>query len=153
MEAAGELAESLNRLIAQVKQLLQKVESEKEDKIFQTDKMASLGKMVAGVAHEINNPLNCIYGNLDHISNYTKDLLALIHTYQQEIPQPPAPVSAQAQDIELEFIEVDLPQMIEAMQLAAERVREIVLTLKNFSRVDEGVAQPSTCISAWIAPC
>ncbi|GAB4281255.1 MAG: hypothetical protein Fur0025_09730 [Oscillatoriaceae cyanobacterium] len=142
LEAAGELADSLNRLIAQVKQLLQKVESEKEDKIFQTDKMASLGKMVAGVAHEINNPLNCIYGNLDHISNYTRDLLALIHTYQEEIPQPPAPITAQAENIELEFIQQDLPQMMEAMQVAAERVREIVMTLKNFSRVDEGVAQP-----------
>lgn len=142
LEAAGELGDSLNRLIAQVKQLLQKVESEKEDKIFQTDKMASLGKMVAGVAHEINNPLNCIYGNLDHISNYTKDLLALIHTYQKEIPEPPAAVSAQAEDIELKFIEEDLPQMMEAMQVAAERVREIVITLKNFSRVDEGTAQP-----------
>jgi len=92
---------------------------------------------VAGIAHEINNPVNFIQGNLIHTNNYTQELLELIHLYQQHYPQPEPEIQAKMEDIEIDFISEDLPKVLSSMEMGAERISQIVLSLRNFSRLDE----------------
>ncbi|MBO0348351.1 amino acid permease [Phormidium pseudopriestleyi FRX01] len=108
-----------------------------QSQLIQTEKMSSLGQLVAGVAHEINNPVNFIYGNLSHTNEYARELLALIHLYQASYPDANPEIEAFIEQIELDFLAEDLPKMIDSMKLGAERIRQIVLTLRNFSRLDE----------------
>ncbi len=105
--------------------------------LVQSEKMSSLGQLVAGIAHEINNPVNFIYGNLKHAQDYARDLLQLIDFYQGFLPDNHPEIDYQHQIIELEFLVADLPKMLMSMQVGAERIREIVLSLRNFSRLDE----------------
>ena len=105
--------------------------------LVQSEKMSSLGQMVAGIAHEINNPVNFISANLPHTSKYTKDLLELVSLYKQTFPEVPPEIADFAEEIELEFIEEDLPNILESMKIGTERIRSIVLSLRNFSRLDE----------------
>ena len=105
--------------------------------LVQQEKMSSLGQLVAGIAHEINNPVNFIYGNVAYVRNYAKDLLECIYLYQQEYPEPTSKIQEQQQEIDLEFLEDDLPKLLESMEVGANRIREIVLSLRNFSRLDE----------------
>ncbi|WP_293132699.1 PAS domain S-box protein [Microcoleus sp. bin38.metabat.b11b12b14.051] len=105
--------------------------------LIHTEKMSTLGQMVAGVAHEINNPVSSVCGNLVHVGHYTEDLLHLIEMYQKNCPQPPASIQKQMEDIELEFLLEDLPKAISSMQVGADRIREIVRSLRNFSRKDD----------------
>jgi signal transduction histidine kinase len=105
--------------------------------LIQTEKMSSLGQMVAGVAHEINNPINFIYGNLKHAEHHIRDLLKLVQLYQQSDGQDQATIRAYAQSIDLKFLQDDLAKILKSMQLGTDRVREIVLSLRNFSRLDE----------------
>ena len=125
--------------IAQAKELertlneLQKAQMQ----VIQSEKMSSLGQLVAGVAHEINNPINFIYGNVMHVSDYSSHLLGLIELYQQSYPNPTPGIVAKTEDIDLCFIQDDLPKMLQSMQVGVERVRNIVLSLRNFSRLDE----------------
>lgn len=109
--------------------------------LIQTEKMSSLGQLVAGVAHEINNPVNFIYGNLTYVNQYTQQLLDLINLYQIEANNYHK-IEALIEEIELEFIRDDLPKMLSSMMVGAERIRKIVLTLRNFSRLDEAEIKP-----------
>jgi two-component system, NtrC family, sensor kinase len=99
--------------------------------------MSSLGQMVAEIAHEINNPVNFIFANLPYTSTYTENLLKLVNLYRKTFPEIPQELEDFAEEIELEFIQEDLPQMMNSMKIGADRIRSIVLSLRNFSRLDE----------------
>jgi signal transduction histidine kinase len=105
--------------------------------LIQTEKMSGLGQIVAGIAHEINNSVSFIYGNLTHANEYAYDLLHLLHLFIQHYPQPVPEIQAEMEDIDLDFLRSDLPKLLSSMQLGAERISEIVLSLRNFSRLDE----------------
>jgi signal transduction histidine kinase len=108
-----------------------------QSQLIQTEKMSSLGQMVAGIAHEINNPINFIYGNLKYAEEYTEALLNLAKLYQHyEVKDHPA-IQAYAETIEVEFVSQDLARILQSMRIGTERVREIVLSLRTFSRLDE----------------
>ncbi|GAA6617848.1 hypothetical protein NUACC26_036590 [Scytonema sp. NUACC26] len=93
--------------------------------------------MVAGIAHEINNPINFIYGNIEHTKNYFQDLLEIIQIYQQKYLQVETEIEERVKEIDLEFIISDLPKILCSMKMGTERIRQLVLSLRNFSRLDE----------------
>jgi len=105
--------------------------------LVQTEKISSLGQLVAGVAHEVNNPVSFITGNLVHANSYTQDLIELIRLYQKYLPDPPVEVIEKIEQVELEYLLEDLPQMLNSMQTGTERIRDIMSSLRTFSRVDK----------------
>lgn len=105
--------------------------------IIQTEKMSSLGRMVAGVAHEINNPVNFIHANLKHSRTYVSDLLKAVCLYRQHCLALPAEVQETIEELDIDFLEKDFFKLVDSMQVGTERIREIVLSLRNFSRLDE----------------
>jgi signal transduction histidine kinase len=113
-----------------------------QSQLIHTEKMSSLGQLISGIAHEINNPVNFIYGNLTYVNDYTQQLLSLIALYQQHDAHKYPEIEAFIKQIELEFIQEDMPKMLSSMKLGAERIRQIVLTLRNFSRLDEAEMKP-----------
>ena len=153
-DEVGSLAISLNQLIQQVGSYTHELEAARDTleqrieartrelqqtqlQLIQTEKMSSLGQLVAGVAHEINNPTNFIHGNLKYTHDYVNDLLGLVQLYQQEYPQATATIQAHIATIDLEFIVQDMPKLLASMEMGTERIQEIVRSLRTFSRLDE----------------
>ncbi|MCF2147002.1 trifunctional serine/threonine-protein kinase/ATP-binding protein/sensor histidine kinase [Desmonostoc muscorum LEGE 12446] len=110
--------------------------------LIQSEKMSSLGQMVAGIAHEINNPINFIHGNISHASEYVHDLLELIAVYRQEYPDSSSAIENKSEEIDIDFLAEDLPKTLDSMKIGSSRIRNIVLGLRNFSRLDESEMKP-----------
>lgn len=126
----------LRQQAQQLEQMLQQLRST-QAQLIQTEKMSSLGQLVAGIAHEINNPVNFIHGNIAPANEYAEDLLRLVQLYQHHYPQPHPDIAAESEAIELEFLMLDLPKLLESMKVGTARIKQIVLSLRNFSRMDE----------------
>ena len=109
--------------------------------LIQTEKMSSLGQMVAGIAHEINNPINFISANLQYAHKSIADLLYLIQLYQQCYDHPNPSIAAWIEEIDLDFLVTDLPNMIASMEMGTQRISQLVLSLRNFSRLDEAAVK------------
>ncbi|HEY9809267.1 MAG TPA: GAF domain-containing protein [Halomicronema sp.] len=105
--------------------------------LVQSEKMSSLGQMVAGVAHEINNPVNFIYGNITYAKSYIADILSVLNLYQKLYPKPIKELDELLEEVDIEFINEDLPRILSSMEMGADRIHQIVLSLRNFSRLDE----------------
>ncbi|MBP0020888.1 MAG: HAMP domain-containing protein [Cyanobacteria bacterium SBLK] len=160
-DEVGVLADSLNQLIRKVKQqieeladarhcLEERVEErtrelqetlvalqETQAQLIQTEKMSSLGEMVAGIAHEINNPVNFIHGNVTHAAEYLDDLFDLIALYQGYSPDRESKIKDKLEEIDFDFLQADFPRILASMRMGTQRIREIVTSLRNFSRLDE----------------
>ncbi|BAZ69744.1 MAG: HAMP domain-containing histidine kinase [Pelatocladus maniniholoensis HA4357-MV3] len=152
-DEVGTLADSLNQLIQQVKYLLKAQNAEAEERLIQSEKLSSLGRMIAGIAHEINNPVNFIYGNLGSAKTYINDLFDLLQIYKTEFPHPNEAIQAKEEEIDFVFIAEDLPKLLKSMEFGAERTREIIRSLKDFSRLDNDEAQSvnlHTCIDSTL---
>ncbi|HEY9653590.1 MAG TPA: ATP-binding protein, partial [Coleofasciculaceae cyanobacterium] len=144
LSVAIQQAELLATTQQQKEQLIEAFQDLKktQTQLIQTEKMSSLGHLVAGVAHEINNPVNFIYGNLSYTSQYAQDLLNLLQLYQKHYPNPTLELMEQADRIDLEFLKEDLPKILASMRVGTERIRKLVLSLRNFSRLDQSEMKP-----------
>ncbi|MFB2917663.1 trifunctional serine/threonine-protein kinase/ATP-binding protein/sensor histidine kinase [Aerosakkonema funiforme] len=149
-DAKQQLEEYSQRLEVKVESRTQELQKSNQDlqstlqklqqtqtQLIQTEKMSSLGQLVAGIAHEINNPINFIYGNLTHANEYTADLLRLIELYQETYSQNTPEIDSETEAIDLDFIKQDLPKILTSMKVGSDRIRQLVLSLRNFSRLDE----------------
>ncbi|WP_084554919.1 PAS domain S-box protein [[Phormidium ambiguum] IAM M-71] len=146
IEAVGvQLAIALNQaeLYAQSQERTQQLEitlqelQQTQTQLIQSEKMSSLGQMVAGVAHEINNPVSFIYGNIQPATEYIRDLLKLLKLYQLHYPIPVQEIQTEIEEIDLEFLVEDLPKLLASIKVGASRIRDIVKSLRLFSRLDE----------------
>ncbi|MEL6765235.1 MAG: ATP-binding protein, partial [Cyanobacteria bacterium J06607_6] len=140
----------LHLLIQQVQQLLSQVEQRNTDlsaaltqveeqqiQLIQSEKMSSLGQLVAGVAHEINNPVNFIHGNLAHVRTHIEDVMLIIRELETRHPDAISELEQTYEDVDLAFIQADLGKILSSMRVGTDRIRQIVLSLRNFSRLDE----------------
>ncbi|MBE9094380.1 ATP-binding protein [Tychonema sp. LEGE 07203] len=113
-----------------------------QTQLVQSERMSSLGQLVAAVAYEVTNPINFIYGNLTYANEYSEKLINLLHLYEQHYPSPSPEIEAEIEAAEVEFIVEDLPKLLGSMKVGANRIREIVQSLRNFSRIDEAEIKP-----------
>jgi signal transduction histidine kinase/tetratricopeptide (TPR) repeat protein len=126
--------ESLNKALKELRNT--------QTQLIQSEKMSSLGQMVAGIAHEINNPINFIHGNVSHAREYVQSLLEFIDIYRQEVTNTSVLIKEKSLEIELDFLVKDLPKLLNSMEVGTSRIRNIVLGLRNFSRLDEAEIKP-----------
>ncbi|MEM9265127.1 MAG: ATP-binding protein [Cyanobacteria bacterium P01_F01_bin.13] len=146
--------EAQSKLVSQVIQGLEKSRTEAEErsqelqeafnnlkimqtKLVQSEKMSALGMLVAGIAHEINNPISFIHGNIEHAYTYVHNLVDLLSLYQETYSEPDSKITALSEELELEFIVEDVFKILNSMQVGSERIRKIVSGLRTFSRLDE----------------
>jgi two-component system, NtrC family, sensor kinase len=132
MNEVAERKQIENQLQQTVKEL-----NKTQTQLIQNEKMSSLGQLVAGVAHEINNPVNFIYGNITHADAYIQDLLRLLQSYQHYYPNPVPQLQAELAASDIEFLLEDLPKILDSMKVGTDRIRQIVQSLRIFSRTDE----------------
>lgn len=155
------LASAFNEMGSQLQQMLSLLEQQNEDledrvtqrtaeltqtltelqetqtQLIQSEKMSSLGQLVAGIAHEVNNPVNFVHGNLQHLRGYTQDLLILVQLYQAYYPDPIPEIVDKLETVDLPFLKADLAKLLKSMEMGTRRIQEIVVSLRNFSRIDE----------------
>jgi len=153
-ELLNQKVEEQNRTEAQLQQLTQELETRVQSRtaelsavledlkqtqvhLVQSEKMSSLGQMMAGIAHEINNPVNFIYGNLRPAKDYFQDLIGLVEHYQSCYPEPDKDLQDHLDTLDIAFMTEDAYKLLESLKLGADRIRQIVLSLRNFSRLDE----------------
>ncbi|NEO82836.1 MAG: sensor histidine kinase [Spirulina sp. SIO3F2] len=144
------LANAFNYMTHRIHESFQAIESKNEQltdtldelkstqlQLVQNEKMSSIGQLVAGIAHEINNPIGFIYGNLTHANSYAQDLLNLVSLYQTYYPEPDHAIQDELDNIDIDFIKEDFPRLLASIHMGSQRVKDIVLSLRNFSRLDE----------------
>jgi len=140
--ALQESEERLRQQAARLEQtllILQRTQTQ----LIQTEKMSSLGQLVAGIAHEINNPVSFISGNVSHATGYIQELMRLIDLYQKYYPHPVPEIKYVIEELDLEFITQDLPKLLNSMKVGSERIRDVVRSLRLFSRTDEAQMKPA----------
>lgn len=140
--ALQESEERLRQQAARLEQtllILQRTQTQ----LIQTEKMSSLGQLVAGIAHEINNPVSFISGNVNHATGYIQELMRLIDLYQKYYPHPVPEIKYVMEELDLEFITQDLPKLLNSMKVGSERIRDVVRSLRLFSRTDEAQMKPA----------
>jgi PAS domain S-box-containing protein len=139
VQAQEALRQSENQLKVKNQQLKQTLRQlrQTQAQLIQNEKMVSLGQMVAGIAHEINNPISFIYGNVSYAHDYASDLLHLLQLYALHYPEPVPAIQKEIDAIDLNFLTADFPKVLESMKQGANRIRKIVLSLRSFSRLDE----------------
>lgn len=135
-EKVAERTQDLRQKNQHLHQVLEEL-TRSQSQILQSEKMSSLGQLVAGIAHEINNPVNFINGNLDPLETYVRDVLTLMEAYQQIYPNPPLTLQHQIDDLEPHFLAEDLKKILHSIRSGTNRIRDIILSLRNFSRLDE----------------
>jgi PAS domain S-box-containing protein len=131
-QAESQLTDKNSQLEQTLKQL-----GRTQAQLIQAEKMSGLGQLVAGIAHEINNPVSFIYGNIVYARDYARNLLRLCSLYQKHYPEPSSDIAELADEIEIEFIKEDFPNLLNSIEIGADRIRQIVLSLRNFSRLEE----------------
>ncbi|MEO1404000.1 MAG: PAS domain-containing protein, partial [Cyanobacteria bacterium J06635_1] len=129
--SAANEREKAHQLAAAIQDLQQT-----QAQLVQTEKMSSLGQMMAGIAHEINNPVNFIHGNISHLKGYISDLTTLLELYSQHYPTPEPEIAEHIEDTDLDYVIEDLGKIFQSFQLGTQRIQQIVLSLRNFSRLD-----------------
>jgi two-component system, NtrC family, sensor kinase len=140
--ALQESEERLRQQAARLEQtllILQRTQTQ----LIQTEKMSSLGQLVAGIAHEINNPVSFISGNVSHATGYIQELMRLLELYQKYYPHPVPEIKYAIEELDLEFITQDLPKLLNSMKVGSERIRDVVRSLRLFSRTDEAEMKPA----------
>ncbi|MCC5659655.1 GAF domain-containing protein [Nostoc sp. XA010] len=137
----AELLEQTQRQKEEITQTLKELQHT-QSQLIQSEKMAGLGQLVAGVAHEINNPISFIYGNITYVTEHAESLLKLLRLYQKEYPKTTGEIQKQAAALDLDFISDDLPKVLTSMKIGADRISQLVLSLRTFSRLDETGMKP-----------
>ncbi|MEM9006412.1 MAG: ATP-binding protein [Cyanobacteria bacterium P01_F01_bin.86] len=131
-----ELEQRVEERTTELREALENLK-ETQAKLVHNEKMTSLGQLVAGIAHEINNPINFICGNIDYVNQYVNDLIDILHSYEENYPEPIPEILEKSSEIELDFVQKDLQKILASMTMGAQRIDDLVLSLKAFSRLDE----------------